>query len=371
MVAPIAGFTVAVTAQRRADELAALLERRGARVILAPAVRIVPVVDDAELSLATKQCLAEPPDIMVATTGIGFRGWMEAAGEWGLADPVIQMLRQARILTRGPKAKGAVRAAGLSEEWSPESESSYEVLEMLRRQDLRGLRIAVQLHGHPLPDFVEPLRELGASVIEISPYRWLPPVDSAPVRRLLDLIVARQIDAVTFTSAPAALTMLDLATQEAIDAAIINAFQEQVLAVCVGPITAEVLHRVGVPTCQPERARLGALARAVVTELRDRIQRVECVDGSIEIRGHAVIVGAGELQPLAPAPMAVLKCLAQSPGAISSRQTLAALLPGGEGNDDHAIDVAIARLRSSLGDPRLVQTVVRRGYRLNTSPPAR
>ena len=49
-----AGFTVAVTAQRRADEFAMLLERRGAKVVLAPSVRIVPVVDDAELSLASK-----------------------------------------------------------------------------------------------------------------------------------------------------------------------------------------------------------------------------------------------------------------------------------------------------------------------------
>ena len=39
---PLTGFTVAVTADRRRDELTALLERRGARVVLAPALRIVP-----------------------------------------------------------------------------------------------------------------------------------------------------------------------------------------------------------------------------------------------------------------------------------------------------------------------------------------
>ena len=39
----LAGFTVGVTADRRRDELAALLERRGARVVLAPALRIVPL----------------------------------------------------------------------------------------------------------------------------------------------------------------------------------------------------------------------------------------------------------------------------------------------------------------------------------------
>ncbi len=365
MVGPISGFSVAVTAQRRADELAMLLERRGAKVILAPAVRIVPVVDDEELLLATKQCLADPPDVLVATTGTGFRGWMEAAGEWGLADDLIAMLAGVRILARGPKARGAVRAAGLREDWSPESECSQEVLELLQQENLAGVRIAVQLHGHPLPDLVGSLREQGAGVVELSPYRWMPPVDLAPVRRLLDSIVARQVDAVTFTSAPAAFTLLQTADEMRIRSAVINALQQQVLAVCVGPITAEVLQRAGIPTVAPERARLGALAREVVAQLQRRSQSVACKNGVIEIRGHAVLIGDNRLQPLAPAPMTVLRTLAAKPGVVCSRSALGALLPGGTGNNDHAIDAAIGRLRSALGDPRLVQTVVRRGYRLD------
>ena len=51
--APLAGYTVAVTAARRREELGALLDRRGARVVYAPAIRIVPLSDDAELVAAT------------------------------------------------------------------------------------------------------------------------------------------------------------------------------------------------------------------------------------------------------------------------------------------------------------------------------
>ena len=46
-----------------------------------------------------------------------------------------------------------------------------------------------------------------------------------------------------------------------------------------------------------------------------------------------------------------------------------AALPG-RGNDEHAVETAVARLRSALGDPRLVQTVVKRGYRLALDPAA-
>lgn len=71
---PLAGFTVGVTAARRADELGALLQRRGASVVHAPALRIVPLADDSELLVATKELIDEAPDVVVATTAIGFRG---------------------------------------------------------------------------------------------------------------------------------------------------------------------------------------------------------------------------------------------------------------------------------------------------------
>jgi DNA-binding CsgD family transcriptional regulator len=79
---PLAGYTVAVTAARRKEELGALLDRRGARVVHAPAIRIVPLADDTELVAATRAVLAAPVDLVVATTGVGFRGWLEAADAW-------------------------------------------------------------------------------------------------------------------------------------------------------------------------------------------------------------------------------------------------------------------------------------------------
>ena len=113
------------------EEFAVLLERRGAEVMQAPTIRILPLVDDTELERVTEELIAHPPEVMVATTGIGFRGWVEAADGWGNAEAVLRALSESRLIARGPKAKGAIRAAGLREEWSPESESSSEVLDRL------------------------------------------------------------------------------------------------------------------------------------------------------------------------------------------------------------------------------------------------
>ena len=310
---PLAGYTVAVTAARRREELGALLDRRGARVVYAPAIRIVPLSDDAELVAATREVMARPVDLVIATTGVGFRGWLEAADAWDL--PLVEHLRPARVMARGPKARGAIRGGGLIDAWSPESESSAEVLAHLlsgAEGPLEGRRIAVQLHGDPLPDLVAALRDAGAEVVTVPVYRWVLPEDVVPVRRLVASIAAGTVDAV------------------------------------------------GVPSHQPERARLGALAREVVARLPERDPVLRIGAHSLQVRGHAAVVD-GEVIELAPGPMAVLRALAGRPGTVVSRPELIGSLPGG--GDGHAVEMAVTRLRAALGAP-LVETVVKRGYRL-------
>jgi uroporphyrinogen-III synthase len=358
---PLAGFTVAVTAARRREELGALLDRRGARVVYAPAIRIVPLADDTELVAATRAVLAAPVDLVIATTGVGFRGWIEAADAWDL--PLVEHLKHARVMARGPKARGAIRGGGLVDAWSPESESSAEVLSHLlsgAEGPLEGRRIAVQLHGDPLLDLVSALQESGAEVLTVPVYRWVLPDDVAPVRRLVESTIAGTIDAITFTSAPAAASLLTVADELGRRAELVAAMRERVLAIAVGPVTAAPLEAVGVPTLQPERARLGALAREVVARLPERDPVLQVGAHTLQVRGYAVVVD-GRLIELAPGPLTVLRELACRPGHVVARPELIASLPGG--GDSHAVEMAVTRLRAALGAP-LVETVVKRGYRL-------
>ncbi|MCV2491919.1 uroporphyrinogen-III synthase [Geodermatophilus sp. YIM 151500] len=358
---PLAGYTVAVTAARRKEELGALLDRRGARVVYAPAIRIVPLADDAELVAATRRVLAEPVDLVVATTGVGFRGWLEAADAWDL--PLVEHLRDSRVLARGPKARGAIRGGGLTDAWSPPSESSAEVLEHLlsgAEGELAGRRVAVQLHGDPLPDFVAALRATGAEVLTVPVYRWVLPEDVGPLRRLVATVAAGGVDAVTFTSAPAAASLLQLAGELGRLDEVVAALTGGVLPFAVGPVTAGPLEAAGVRTIQPGRSRLGALAREVVARLPDRDPVLRAGAHELQVRGHAVLLD-GRLVELPPGPMAVLRALAGRPGAVLSRPELVRVLPGG--GDGHAVEMAVTRLRAALGAP-VVETVVKRGYRL-------
>lgn len=365
---PLAGYRVAVTSARRAEELCALLRRHGADVFDAPAINMIALPDDDELHNNTEALIAEPPDVLVAHTGIGFRGWVAAAEGWGLATELLDSLSSARVISRGPKATGALRAAGLREEWSPESESSQEVLEYLLDSGVSGKRIAIQLHGaaegwDPFPEFLAALRSAGAEVVPIRVYRWKPTPLGGNFDQLVCGIARRQFDAVTFTSAPAAAAVLERSRELDIEEQVLEALRTSVHAMCVGPVTSRPLIRRGVPTSAPTRMRLGALARHIAEELPQLAScSVRAAGHLVDIRGTCVLVD-GSVKTVSGSGMAILRALTERPGDVVPRSELLRVLPG-NGDDTHAVDTAVLRLRTALGDKNIVATVVKRGYRL-------
>lgn len=371
--APLNGYRVAVTSARRAEELCALLNRHGAEIFAAPAINMIALPDDDELHSNTEMLITNPPDILVAHTGIGFRGWVAAAEGWGLATELIDALSAGRVISRGPKATGALRAAGLREEWSPDSESSYEVLEYLLESGVSGMRIAIQLHGaadawDPFPEFLNGLRAAGAEVIPIRVYRWKPTPLGGDFDQLVTGIARRQFDAVSFTSAPAAVAVLERARELDIEDQVVEALRSGVHAMCVGPVTSRPLIRRGIPTSAPERMRLGALARHIAEELPLLGSvSVKVAGHVIDIRGTCVLVD-GELKTVSGSGMAILRALAHRPGGVVARTELLRVLPG-NGDDTHAVDTAVLRLRTALGDKNIIATVVKRGYRLAIDTP--
>jgi uroporphyrinogen-III synthase len=342
-----------------------MLHRRGADVVTAAAIHMVPLSDDARLRAVTDDVIATPPDVLIATTGIGFRGWMAAAGSWGLAEQLLDALHNARVIARGPKATGALRAAGLREEWSPASESSEEVLAHLIAEDIDGKRIAVQLHGvtddwNPVPGFPDALSDHGATVVAVPVYRWEPPVDLVALDGLIEKVACNGVDAVTFTSAPAAASFLMRADQLRLTEAVTRALTTIVIPFCVGPVTARPLDNAGVASMRPERMRLGALARLVADELPHQKPDLAVAGHTLGVRAACAVVD-GEVRDLSPNSLTLLKVLARVPGAVVSRDVLLEALGG---DDPHVVEAAVNRLRSALGAKELIATAVKRGYRL-------
>src|SRR5437870_8246113 len=109
----LAGFTVGITADRRRDEQEERLRRRGAAVRHGAAIRTVPLVAEAALAQATAAVLDDPPDVVLATTGIGVRAWLAAAEAAGSSDALVRRLQHATVLARGPKVAAALHQVGV------------------------------------------------------------------------------------------------------------------------------------------------------------------------------------------------------------------------------------------------------------------
>ena len=134
------------------------------------------------------------------------------------------------------------------------------------------------------------------------------------------------------------------------------------MAAAIGPVTAQPLRLAGIDPVIPPRYRLGALIRLVCDELGDRhSERFRCAGVLIEVRGRNVCVDGRSVQ-LGPNAMALFKALTDASNVVS-RQELGRVLP--DAVVDHAVEVAVSRLRRALDVPGLITTVARRGYRFN------
>ncbi|MFU8947062.1 uroporphyrinogen-III synthase [Mycetocola zhadangensis] len=357
------GFRIGVTSDRRAEDLIDALERRGATVLHAPTLRIAHSQHDDQLIEDTRQIIARKPDVLLATTSYGVRRWFEVSDTAGLGQPLVDALEDTAILVRGPKARGGIRAAGLNDVGMSDEETTASLVTRALAQFPEARTVAVQLHGYTDERQLERLRAAGHTVLTVAPYRWLKPDENDErVHRLIDAIVTRQLDAVTFTSAPAVDAMFGAAQFLGCYDELLDAFRSEVLAAAVGPVTAAPLTAVGIEPIQPERFRMGALIRLVCEHLEtSRVRTITTQHGQVSLRGCIVDVN-GVRSTLPPAALALFRTLMAAEGAVVPRADLASRLPGSV--DDHALEVALSRLRQALGVPGLVQTVIKRGYRI-------
>ncbi|MDN5807972.1 MAG: uroporphyrinogen-III synthase [Brevibacterium sp.] len=263
---------VVLTAQRKAEQFATALERHGATIVHAPTLSVIPNADDPALIARTRALIEQRPDVVIVTTGVGFNGWGQVAEAAGLTEQWHTMLAGARIIARGRKARGAIQAAGLDTAWVAESETSTEIKQALLDEGVSGVRIAVQHHGAGDDGLDEAFAEAGADVCSLVVYRWGPAPDPGAVVEAVHLVANRQCDAVAFTSAPGATAFLKVARDQDVLPQVIDAFNDQsgVLAAVVGNVTAAPLLEHGITPLIPERFRLGALVRILVTELTAR-----------------------------------------------------------------------------------------------------
>ena len=357
------GFTIGVTADRRWQQQADLLARRGAEVLHGPTMATQYLADVSTLLVATDAVIAGV-DYTVVTTGIGVRAWFEAAETSGVADGLRRAIDRSQILCRGPKAAAALQVAGVTSSPALLSESLAELLQPALGFGLGGATVAFQHHGSADATWVQRLASEGAQVLEVPVYRWhRPPSDAAAVR-LVRSVCAGDVDAVTFTSAPAVANLVRIAADCDLDGPLRAAFNHGgVIAACVGPLCAAGARAEGIESpVAPEVGRLGLLVRVVTDALAARSVRWRSQGQPVVLQGGALAMGATTLS-LSGTERRIFAQMAEKPGAVVSKSTLARHL----GTTPRAVEASIGRFRTRVGPVarQLIQTVQGRGYRLD------
>lgn len=360
---PLTGCVVVLTADRRKHEFASTLTRYGADVRHAPALTTVANIDGEQLIADTHALIAHPPEMVIITTAIGLRGWIEAAEAAGVGEELIATLRRVRLLARGAKARGALHTLGLEAAWVAETGTSAELIAHVKAQGAAGRTVAVQNHGARSDVLCAALADAGAIVDSLHVYQWGPPADPESHHHWVERAAAGEVDAVVFTSEPGAHSWLSTA-QERNQLVEIQAKNRaaELLVAAIGPVTAAPLRAAGLDVCHPDRWRLGALARLLVQHYSGAGVGIETVDGTLVMRATTAVLH-GRVLPLTPTGLHILRALAKAHGEVLSREQLASLLPG-TNPGPHAVEAAINRLRENADAPALVRTVVRRGYAL-------
>lgn len=356
---PLAGWTVAVTADRRAREQVELLQRRDATVLLVPTVR-AERVDDATLRSATEALIERPPDLWVASSAVAVQGWIASAWSWNLGPSLMKVLCGATVLPRGATTAGALVREGLDVDWRASSETLSGLVDHLAARGVRGQRVAVLLHGSDMTWFAEALHQLGAEVTEVPVYRLSAAEPDPGLTRLRDAAALRELDALTFTSQAAARNLALRGGPELLD----HLAAADVICACVGPLTGAAARAAGLPgVVVAEPSRLGSMIGLLAEHLGRRGRKFEMAGLPVRLQGARLAIDGRQVR-LTPRERTLLEAMAAAGGAVMSKRTLSHLA-WATAVSEHTVEVTVNRLRAKLGPAAAaLETSNRRGYRL-------
>lgn len=227
---PLDGLGVVVTrAPHQAEEMAALLEDRGARVLLFPTIRIVPPEDLEPLRRAARE--AASYDWLLCTSINGVEALRRALEEEGI-DP--SSLSGLRVLAIGPATGEALEVIGLAPDVVPDEYVAEGVLDAVEGDVAAGTRILIPRAAEAREVLPEGLRDRGAVVDVVEAYRTLPAeaADADAFRRRLR---AGEADVITFTASSTVRNYHDVMGTETGGATV----------AAIGPITAETARELG------------------------------------------------------------------------------------------------------------------------------
>ena len=253
---PLFGKRIVVTRPREdAADLSDLLSALGAEPVEAPMIRMAPPEDWAPVDAAAAR--VDEFAWIVFTSANAVDQFMSRLYRVGDA----RSLKGVRLCTVGPSTRDRLSRYGMRADLVPADFRAEGVVAALEAHGpMKGASFLLPSADIGRERLAEALAEAGARVTSVVAYRTLPPdLDGGKSPDVYGMLLNRQIDVVTFTSAASVRNFAG--TYGAEQAA--DLLQQTMVAVC-GPVTAEAASRLGIPvTLMPSEYTVGALVQAI------------------------------------------------------------------------------------------------------------
>jgi len=257
MLRPLDGIRVAITEHRYPEQLAQLLERLGADVFSCPLLKETPIEDSSGARRFISLCDSTAIDYIVFYTGVGVDILFRSVTR-------PEIIANSRIVARGPKAVNALKRAGMRVDVVADAATTDGIIKTLSRENLKGKTVLVQLYGQDNPELSTALQKRGATVIGVSIYSYTQASDTQSIHDLVNRIVDRKVDAITFTSATQVPFFFSTADALVDPAALRKRLKKDVIVASVGEVTSRALRDAGVePHVVPSEAKMGPLVKAL------------------------------------------------------------------------------------------------------------
>jgi uroporphyrinogen-III synthase len=281
------GLTVAITASRRALELAHLITNFGGIPYISPTVGIESNMDKSkEAEEFIKKIIEDKLDYVIFMTGPGVYSLMSAAKKLQMESNVVEALKRTIVVARSLKPKIALAKYGIKTDIVPDENTADGIVKILKSSGIQGKKIGVLWHGSYFPVFRNEMSAAGAEIVECSTYtysfdlkesgakildemgfKYIYP-DQDKVIKLIEAINKGDIHVITFTSPPSARDLLKIAESIKMKEPLQLSLNNNVIVVAIGPSTKKALEEYTIQVdVMPQIYKMGPMVKALTNYL--------------------------------------------------------------------------------------------------------
>ena len=231
---------VAITRPKdRAKKACEIVENLGGSAILAPTLDLQPVNSESLKDLVSKKDELDWIVFTSPTTIVSLNKFY----------PDFIKSLNCKLAVIGNKTGKLAEKNGLAVDLMPEDFTAEGLIEEFKTREITGKTIGIPRTASARPVLPEELEKLGNTVILAEAYKSLFPMDEKAVQDLIQKIENKEIDAITFTSPLTVENFFKIADDKAKLAQLLN---DNLLTVCIGPITAKVLDEYDISYIYPD-----------------------------------------------------------------------------------------------------------------------